>query len=121
MPKPSAFNLLRLVSAFNYSCQGLKAAWRNEAAIRQEILAGCFFVPLAFWLAQSGVELALLLLAMGLVFLAELTNTAIEFTVDRVGLEKHPLAGQAKDVGSALVLSALILMILIWAAVLIWR
>lgn len=119
MSKNSILNFQRFIKAFNYSCQGFKAAWDNEAAIRQEILVGILLIPLAFWLSQSAVELALLILSMGIVFLAELTNTAIEFTIDRIGAEQHPLAGHAKDVGSAIVLFALILMSTVWAIVLI--
>lgn len=117
MLKNSILNTQRLIKAFHYSCQGFKIAWHHEAAIRQEIFVGVALIPLAFWLSRSAVELALLMLSMGVVLLAELTNTAIEFTVDRIGTEQHPLAGHAKDVGSAIVLFALILMAAVWTIV----
>ncbi len=120
MSKHSIFNFQRIVNAFGYSCLGFKSAWKNEAAIRQEVIAGLFFLPAAFLLADSGVELALLLLSMGLVFFAELVNTAIEFTIDRIGKEIHPLAGQAKDVGSSLVFVALVLMGLVWGCIILY-
>ncbi|MDC1238911.1 diacylglycerol kinase, partial [Pseudomonadales bacterium] len=48
----------------------------------------------------------------------ELLNTGIELVVDRIGLERHELSGRAKDVGSAAVLMALLLFVLVWGAIL---
>jgi diacylglycerol kinase (ATP) len=64
-------------------------------------------VPAAFWLADSAIERALLIGSLILVLVAELLNAAIESTVDRVSLERHPLAKRAKDIGSAAVMLAL--------------
>jgi len=44
---------------------------------------------------------------------------AIEATVDRISFELHPLAKQAKDMGSAAQLLALCLIGLVWAVILI--
>ena len=49
-----------------------------------------------------------------------LFNSAIEATVDRIGLERHTLSGLAKDIGSAAVLTSLLLLAVIWILVL-WR
>jgi diacylglycerol kinase (ATP) len=46
--------------------------------------------------------------------IVELLNTGIEVVVDRIGVERHPLSGFAKDVGSAAVLCAIVLLILTW-------
>ena len=72
--KPGATGLTRLAKAFGYSMQGFAAAWRNEAAIRQEIAATLVLVPLALWLGGSGVERALLIGSWLLVPLTELLN-----------------------------------------------
>ena len=50
---------------------------------------------------------------------AEVVNTAIEATIDRVGLEIHPLSGLAKDLGSAAVLIALLICSFVWISVFI--
>jgi diacylglycerol kinase (ATP) len=104
----------RLLNATGYSLAGLKSAWQNEAAFRQEIWAMVFLVPLAFWLGQNAVERALLLLTCFIVLIAELINSAIEAVVDRIGAEQHGLSGRAKDLGSAAVLVSIILLVVVW-------
>ena len=52
-----------------------------------------------------------------LVLIVELLNSAVEAVVDRVGLEKHELAGRAKDIGSAAVFFALANVLIIWASI----
>ena len=58
---------------------------------------------------------------MLLVLVVELLNSAIEATVDRIGLERHVLAGLAKDIGSAAVLMSFILLGVVWLLVLLGR
>lgn len=104
----------RLGKALLYSWAGLRAAWRHEAAFRLEALACLLMIPAAFWLGRSGLERAMLLATLLLVPLTELLNSAIEAAVDRQGQEHHPLAGRAKDLGSAAVLMALLIAGCVW-------
>ena len=60
-------------------------------------------IPLGLWLGRNGIERVLLIAPMFLVLMVELLNSAIEATVDRIGLERHTLSGLAKDIGSAAV------------------
>ncbi len=120
MNKPGKQGFARIIAATRYSWQGLKAAYRSEAAIRQELIAGIIVVPLAFFLAESGVELALLLGSALMVFLMELVNSALEAVVDRISVEYHPLSGQAKDIGSALVMVAMVMFGIVWAAIIFY-
>jgi diacylglycerol kinase (ATP) len=76
-------------------------------------------VPLALWLGDSGLEHALLIAVWLLVLMCELVNSAIEAVVDRIGPEQHTLSGRAKDIGSAVVLVALINAVLVWSLVLL--
>ena len=114
MTKPGKTGIGRLVAATGYSIKGFKAAWQHEEAFRTEILVALVLIPLAFWLGQNAAERGLLLLTLSLVIIAELANTAIESIVDRIGSEHNPLSGQAKDLGSAIVLVTLILFLVIW-------
>ena len=50
----------------------------------------------------------------------ELVNSALEAVVDRIGSEHHPLSGQAKDIGSALVMVAIVMFVIVWASVLLY-
>ena len=111
--------LTRIINAFGYSRQGLKAAYRNEAAFRQEVWLALILIPLALWLRLSAVSTVLLIGSVFLVLIVELVNSAIEAIVDRIGPEYHELSGRAKDIGSAAVLVALVFMVLTWA-LLLW-
>jgi diacylglycerol kinase (ATP) len=108
----------RLVRAFGSSRKGFIGAYREEAAFRQELLFACVALPLGLWLGQSGVERAVLTGPVLLILIVELLNSAIEATVDRIGLERHALAGLAKDIGSAAVMLSFILLAVVWLLVL---
>ena len=109
----------RLVNATGYSWAGLKAAWRNEEAFRQEALLCAALVPLALWLGHSAVERALLIGSLLLVVIVELLNTGIEAAIDRIGPERHELSGRAKDIGSAAVFMALLNAGVVWLLILL--
>ena len=108
----------RLVNATGYSWAGLKAAWRNEEAFRQEALLCAALAPLALWLGDGAVERALLLGSLLLIVIVELLNTGIEAAIDRIGPERHELSGRAKDIGSAAVFVALLNAGVVWLLVL---
>jgi len=111
----------RMLRAFGSSAKGLVGAFREEEAFRQELLFACVALPLGLWLGHSGVERALLVAPVLLILIVELLNSAIEATVDRIGLERHELAGLAKDIGSAAVLLSIILLGVVWLLVLVGR
>ena len=111
--------LTRILRAGAASWKGLRGAYRGEAAFRQELGLSVLVIPLGLWLGRTGVERALLVAPMLLVLIVELLNSAVEATVDRIGLERHVLAGLAKDIGSAAVLMSFLLLGVVWLLVLI--
>lgn len=111
----------RIVRAFRYSLQGLHAAYKKESAFRQELILAAILLPLAVWLGRTGVERALLIGSVLLVLIVELLNSAVEVTVDRGGKDWDELAGRAKDMGSAAVLIALLLLAATWGLMLFDR
>ena len=111
----------RVIRAFSASTRGLVGAFRHEAAFRQELALAVVVIPLAWWLARSGVERALLIAPMLLVLIVELVNSAIETAIDRIGLERHALSGLAKDIGSAAVFISFMLLGSVWLLVLFGR
>ena len=117
-PHKGKTGLQRLVNATRYSLAGLAAAFRHEAAFRQELLLAAVLVPLGLWLGGSGAEKALLAGSVLLVLIVELLNSAVEATVDRISIEEHALAKRAKDLGSAAVMIALANVALVWLLVL---
>jgi diacylglycerol kinase (ATP) len=116
--KPTGFT--RLFRAFGASWKGFEGAYREEAAFRQELALAVVVIPLGLWLGRDGIERVLLIAPMFIVLIVELLNSAIEATVDRIGLERHELSGLAKDIGSAAVFSSLALLAVVWTLIL-WR
>lgn len=114
-----ATGLKRFYYATCYSIKGMRAAYLGEPAFRYEVWAAVAMLPFAFWLAQSGLQLGLMIAALLFVLIMELLNTAIEAVVDRAGTEFHTLAGLAKDLGSAAVFFALMITALLWGGI-IW-
>jgi diacylglycerol kinase (ATP) len=112
--KPGLTGLSRIIKATQYSFQGLRAAFKYESAIRQELLLLIIFVPIALLLDITNVEKILLVASLVLVLIIELVNSAIETVVDRIGTEQHELSGRAKDIGSAAVFVSLCLSAFIW-------
>src|SRR5688572_5931119 len=120
MHRPKPAGMVRVLRAFGASYRGYCGAFRNEAAFRQELAVAALVIPLGLYLGDSGIARALLVGPMILVLIVELLNSAIEATVDRIGLEHHELSGLAKDIGSAAVLLSLLLLAVVWILVL-WR
>ncbi len=118
--KPGKTGIARIIDAGGYSLQGLKAAYKHEAAFREEFWLILLLIPVAIYLADNGVKLALMLGSLLLVLIVEILNSAIEAVVDRVGSEHHELSGRAKDMGSAAVFIALFNVAIVWLCVLFY-
>jgi diacylglycerol kinase (ATP) len=121
MANAGARGLQRIRNAVRYSLTGFRACFRHEEAFRQEVFVLLVLLPAALWLGANGLERALLAGSLLQVLLVELLNSAIEASVDRVGLERHELAGRAKDIASAAVFLSILLAALVWTLVLLPR
>ena len=110
--------IARLINALGYSRDGLAAAWKNEAAFREEVLLAAIAIPLARFLGETGVDRALMVGSILLILIVEILNSGLEAIVDKASPEKHELAKQAKDMGSAAVLLSLVNAAVVWACVL---
>ena len=117
-PFKSHAGLRRVWNAMRYSLAGLRAAVRHESAFRQELALGLPMLLLAVWLAPGRWQLLAMVGAVVLVWIVELLNSAIEALADAVTLDRHPLLGRAKDLGSAAVMLSLLFAALVWAVVL---
>jgi diacylglycerol kinase (ATP) len=109
-----AGGLRRVWNATLYSVAGIQAAWKDEAAFRQEVVLCLLLIPAAFWVGSNAVERALLIGSCLFVLVVELLNSAVEAAIDRIGEDVHRLSGLAKDMGSAAVFISL------WAAAVCW-
>jgi diacylglycerol kinase (ATP) len=117
----SKSGLKRIFSAFFYSIDGLKSAWKHEHAFRQELALFVAGALIALVLKVSAFEKLVLIAVLVLVLIVELINSALEAVVDRISLERHPLSKNAKDFGSAAVLLTCLLAAATWGVVLFNR
>ncbi|KGJ92068.1 diacylglycerol kinase [Colwellia psychrerythraea] len=115
--KPNGMGLSRILKATRCSMLGIQAAYKHESAFRQELCLCLLLLPVSLFIANSGMQLALLIGSLILLLLVEVINSAIEAVVDRIGLEHHELSGRAKDLGSAAVFLAIVIGMVIWAGV----
>jgi len=109
--------LTRLAYATRNSLRGYTRVFRDEAAFRTQIAVLIVIAPIAGWLAEGWFQFAILVSSWVLVLATELGNSAIEAAIDRIGPEQHDLAAKAKDAGSAMVMTAMLIAGGIWLAV----
>jgi diacylglycerol kinase (ATP) len=106
--------------SFGYAIKGLKEffstqinSWIEIAASLAVIFAGFYFnIPTSEWLA--------ILLCIGLVFIAEIINTSIEYLCNYVSTELNPIIGKVKDLAAGAVLFASIISFII-ALIIFWK
>ena len=92
--------------AFRYAFAGWWYVLRTQRNAWLHAIATIASVAIGIWLQLERLEWALLVLAIGIVWLSEFINSALEATVDLASPEIHPLARVGKDVGAAAVLIA---------------
>ena len=118
-PHKGQRGLQRLFNALFYSLSGLRLAFRHESAFRQEVALAVVLVPLALIVPVSAVERVLLLESVLFVFVVELLNSSVEAAIDRISFDTHRLSKRAKDLGSAAVLVALVMLAITWGLIVI--
>ncbi len=116
--KPNHTGLYRILKATQYSWQGLKAAFKFEAAFRQELLMLTLALPFILWIDISAIEKAFLISTVFLLLIVELLNSAIEAVVDRIGSEHHELSGRAKDIASSAIFVTFVMIGVTWPLIL---
>lgn len=115
----SSDGIKRIFNAFGYSLQGLGASLRHEAAFRQELILCLVLLPVAIFLPVGLLGKALMIGSLFIVLITELLNSAIEWTIDYISLEKHPFAKRVKDMASAAVFLSLTHVAVIWGLVIV--
>lgn len=99
--------------SFSFAIEGLKTAFKEEPNFKIHVVIGLVALILAFFLKFSATEWLILLFTIGLVFILELINTALESIVNLVSPEIKDEAKTAKDVAASAVLISAILSILV--------
>jgi diacylglycerol kinase (ATP) len=110
--------IARIWAAFKNSMRGLKVVFKNEQAFRHDVLLCAIGAFVMFSMPFGFYERIILGFSLVFILFAELVNSAIESTVDRIGSEYHILSKNAKDIGSAIVFVSLVWAAVCWGVVL---
>ncbi len=101
-----------------FALEGFVAAFRHEPSFREDLIFVIILTPFAIILPVNAVSTAVMIASLLLIVIAELLNSAVEWTVDDISLEKRPFAKRAKDMGSAAVFIAYINCVAVWGLIL---
>ena len=102
--KKKNYSISRFFKSFTYAFNGIKTAIKTEQNFVVDLVFGVIAIILGFLLKIDKIEFIIIILTIGIAIMAELVNTAIEYTVDMAMPEIHPLAKAAKDLSSGAVL-----------------
>jgi len=108
----------RVVRAFGYSLSGIGSALKHESAFRQEMILAFVMVPFAVLVPVDLLGKVLMIASVFAVLVVELLNSAIEWIVDYISLDRHPMAKRVKDMASGAVFLSLLCCGLVWGIVL---
>lgn len=101
------------IKSFGYAGRGIKIVFGSEPNMKIHIFVAMLVILCGFVFKINITEWILCLLCVGLVFSAEMLNTAIENVVDLASPEHHELAGKAKDIAAGAVLICAIVSVVI--------
>ena len=90
--------------SFRYAWQGIRQCVGREQNLSFHLIVTVLVIGAGFAFGITPGEWTAICLCIGLVVSAELFNTAIERLVDLVSPQRHPLAGQVKDIAAGAVL-----------------
>jgi len=124
--EPKRRNLRNFISSLRNGVEGFGAACKHEPSFREDILFAVLLVPFAIVLPVNAVSTALMIASLVLILIVELLNSAIEWTIDYVRPERHPMAKRIKDMASAAVFLSYISCFIVWTIMLwpsnaVWR
>jgi len=99
----------KFIKSFGYAFRGLFYAFKTQTNFKVHCFATIFAVLLGLYVKLSFSEWLWIALAIAMVLILELLNTAIEVLVDFISPEQHPKAGAIKDLSAGAVLVAALL------------
>ena len=105
--------LNKRIASFKYAIQGLILLFRTETNAQIHLAVMSLVIIAGIYFQLSQLEWILLILCFGAVIGMEAMNTALEKLTDLASPEKHPLAGQAKDLAAGAVLWLTIMAIIV--------
>ena len=94
----------KMINAFVYALNGIRESYRTQLNFRIHMIATILVAAMGFWLNISALEWAILMITIMVVVMCEQINTALEYFVDFISPEYHPMAGKVKDISAGAVL-----------------
>ena len=113
------FSFLDRIKSFKYAFTGFSNLFKNEHNARVHLVLTLVVILLGVLLKINSIEWSLIVMAIGIVFIAELLNTAIEKLADFVEPNTNKTIGEIKDYGAAAVLTAALVSIVLGSIVFI--
>lgn len=98
------YDYKKQLRSFRYAWQGIHQCVGREQNLSFHLIVTVLVIGAGFAFGITPGEWTAICLCIGLVVSAELFNTAIERLVDLVSPQRHPLAGQVKDIAAGAVL-----------------
>ncbi|MDE5808583.1 MAG: diacylglycerol kinase family protein [Muribaculaceae bacterium] len=90
--------------AFGYAWEGIRTLFKGEAHAKIHLIAAGLVIVAGFVFRLDKAEWCAVILCIGIVFMAEGFNTALERVCDKVSPERNPLIKDAKDIAAGAVL-----------------
>src|SRR5437868_1653480 len=109
----NAWSIVRRAQSFTYALRGIRIFFVTTPNAWMQLLAACLVVFLGFYLKITTPEWLAVVLAIGLVFVAEIINTAIEIDINLTSPDFHPYARDTKDVSAGAVFFAAIISVIV--------
>lgn len=110
----SKFKQQGFSNTFKNARKGMRLVLKSEVNIRVHVCIALTVIAMAFLLNFSLTKMCILLLTIALVIVAEMVNSAVEFSLDAVFHNKYSrLVGMAKDIAAGAVMFASVVAIII--------
>jgi len=116
-PETKRRDFKNFFQSVGYAIEGFWAAMKHEPSFREDLIFMLILTPIAVILPVKAVSTAVMIASLFVIVIAELLNSAIEWTIDDISLEKRPFAKRAKDMGSAAVFLAYINWAVVWGVI----
>ena len=101
-------------NTFKNARKGFRLVLKSELNIRVHVAVATLVLFAALLFKFSALELCIVLFVIGLVIVAEMLNTAIEFTLDAIYHNRYSrMVGMAKDISAGAVMFATIISVLV--------
>ncbi len=101
------------LASFRYAVAGWLHMLRYQKNIRIQVIATILVIGFGLWLGITARDFAVIVLVIGMVWMAEFINAAIEATINLASPELHPMARVGKDVAAAAVLLTVVVSVVV--------